>query len=116
LYAQNFDPNNQKYFVHVQDVDKVELPGVLMELSKKYFEQLGTAEEIQNNTKPKEEVSSEVHQCKHCLTVYEKEKGDESQGVAKGTSFDFLPASYHCPVCESPKSDFEIKVFTRQIN
>lgn len=116
LYAQNFDPNNQKYFVHVQDVDKVELPGVLMELSKKYFEQLGTTEEIQNHVKPKEEVSSEVHQCKHCLTVYEKEKGDEGQGIPAGTSFENLPISYNCPVCEAPKSDFEVKVFTRQIN
>ena len=34
LYAKNFDPNTREYIMHVQDVDKVELPGLLMELSK----------------------------------------------------------------------------------
>lgn len=33
LYAKNFDPNTREYIVHVQDVDKVELSGLLMEVS-----------------------------------------------------------------------------------
>src|SRR5690606_12128621 len=42
LYAKNFDPNTQDYIMHVQEIDKEELPKLLMELSKLYFEQLGT--------------------------------------------------------------------------
>ena len=58
LYAQNFDPNTRNYVIHVQDVDKVELPGLLIELSKMYFSQLGEKEEKARNipeSKPEKE-------------------------------------------------------------
>ncbi len=111
LYAKYFDPNNRSYQVHVQDVDKVELPGVLMELSKKYFEQLGTQiEDVKAPSKPKEEITLQIHQCSHCLTVYDPAVGDSSQGIAKNTVFDLLPESYCCSMCEAPKSDFELKM------
>ena len=34
LFAKNFDPNTRTYIVHAQDVDKLELPTILIELSK----------------------------------------------------------------------------------
>jgi hypothetical protein len=45
LYAKNFDPNTREYLTYVQDIDKNELPGLLMELSQMYFEQLGNKKE-----------------------------------------------------------------------
>src|SRR5690606_20080331 len=39
LFARNFDPNTREYKMYAQDVDRVELPGLLMELSRMYFEQ-----------------------------------------------------------------------------
>lgn len=54
LFAKNFDPNTREYIVHSQDIDKLELPTILIELSKKYFEELGnTASETAENLQKK---------------------------------------------------------------
>jgi rubredoxin len=115
LHYKNFDPNTQIYQVYAQDVDKIELPGLLMELSKKYFKQLGRDSRPDPAVK-KEELKQEreVFQCNLCLTVYDPTVGDEKLGVDAGTGFEELPESYYCPVCEAGKSAFEKKslVFT----
>ncbi|AHF16324.1 rubredoxin [Niabella soli] len=51
-----------------------------------------------------------VHQCKNCLTVYDRHTGDPGNRIAAGTAFEALPETYACPLCESGKPDFiEIK-------
>jgi len=111
LYAQNFDPNTRNYVIHVQDVDKVELPGLLIELSKMYFSQLGEKEEKARNipeSKPeKEKLKKEIWQCAACLSIYEAKFGDITQEIPAGTSFAQLPETYVCSLCEAPKSAFE---------
>jgi rubredoxin len=107
LFAKNFDPNTREYVVHAQDVDKLELPNILIELSKKYFEALGNAPVEENATPAKKgTIEQDVHQCQECLTVYNAEYGDVVQGIAKGILFQELPADYCCPLCESPKTNF----------
>lgn len=107
LHFKNFDPNTQHYLMYAQDVDKIELPGLLMELSKKYFEQLGRPPEKAPAQKDKEkQIAREVYQCSDCLTVYDPATGDEKGGIAPGISFDDLHEDYSCPVCESPKHSF----------
>ncbi len=109
LYSKNFDPNSQKYIVYAQDVDKIELPGLLMELSRMYFDQLGdTAEETDaKKTKIEVPVLSEVYQCTDCLSVYDSAYGDIEANIAPNTSFEELPEDYSCPVCEGAKTLFE---------
>ena len=114
LYAKNFDPNTRQYIMHVQDVDKVELPGLLMELSQLYFEQLGTEREEQTEVVAKEVVQEEVHQCSECLTVYDATYGDITQNIAPNTSFESLPETYECSLCEAPKSSFNKKMLIKQ--
>ncbi|WP_406683446.1 rubredoxin [Seonamhaeicola sp. MEBiC1930] len=115
LYAKNFDPNTREYIMHVQDVDKVELPGLLMELSKLYFEQLGNErEEEEFLTSKKELIKEDVYQCSECLTVYSEVYGDITQNIEPNTSFDELPESYECSLCEAPKSSFQKQVFEKQ--
>ncbi|MBD0832734.1 rubredoxin domain-containing protein [Aestuariibaculum sediminum] len=111
LYAKNFDPNTREYIMHVQDVDMVELPGLLMELSKLYFEQLGMerAQNVVVNEKI-ETHKTEVYQCKECATIYENKYGDVTQNVSPNTPFESLPETYECSLCESPKSSFEKKI------
>ncbi|MDT0689896.1 rubredoxin domain-containing protein [Salegentibacter sp. F188] len=117
LYAKDFDPNTREYITHVQDVDKVELPSLLMELSQMYFEQLGNKKEEEKPVGPrKETVEAEVFQCQECLTVYDKAYGDETQGILAGTAFKELPEEYACPVCEAPKASFKMKVFVKQVD
>ena len=108
LHFKNFDPNTQKYEAYAQDVDKIELPGLLMELSKKYFEQLYNDEvEEKPIQKKSEPLLKSVYQCKSCLTVYDSLYGDTKADVAPGTDFDAIDDTYTCPVCEAPKNRFE---------
>ena len=107
IYSKNFDPNNQKYIVYAQDVDKIELPGLLMELSKKYFDQLGQNDSELVQAKKTDPIqTSEVHQCQNCLTIYDKVMGEPEMGIDQGTLFSELPLDYQCPVCSSDKKLF----------
>lgn len=115
LFAKNFDPNTQEYLVYVQEVDKTDLPELLIELSKIYFEQLGQENpKPEKPNKPKYPTSREVYQCQECLTVYDSEFGDLSQGIIPETPFRNLSETYHCPLCEAPKSSFLKKKFLRR--
>jgi rubredoxin len=109
LQAKNFDPNTREYIVHAQDVDKLELPNILIELSKKHFEELGnTILETSSNPAKKEIKKQEIHQCSDCLTRYNSAYGDVAQGIEKGTLFKDLPEDYHCSLCEASKSHFKM--------
>ncbi|WP_159020082.1 rubredoxin domain-containing protein [Algibacter sp. L3A6] len=114
LYAKNFDPNTGEYIMHVQDVDKVELPGLLMELSKLYFEQLGTQREEVKAVEAKKETTEEnVYQCQDCLTVYNEVFGDITQDIDPNTRFEDLDETYECSLCEAPKSNFQKKLLVK---
>ena len=45
--------------------------------------------------------------CLVCGYVYDPEDGDPDNGVAPGTAFEDVPASWVCPVCSAEKSQFE---------
>lgn len=114
LYAKDFDPNTRKYVTHVQDVDQVELPGLLMELSQMYFEQLGQKKEDETSTGPKKEpIKTEVYQCQECFTIYDEAYGDITKDISPETLFKNLPEDYSCPVCEASKTSFKRKIFER---
>ncbi|MBC7606224.1 MAG: rubredoxin [Burkholderiales bacterium] len=107
LFAKNFNPNTEEYIVLAQDVDKQELPNILIELSKKYFEELGnTVLEVNTISTKKEIQETDIHQCSECLTLYNSEYGDVTQGIEKGVLFQDLPEVYCCSLCESPKNNF----------
>jgi len=107
LYSEKFDPNSHKYLIYAQDVDQIELPGLLMELSKLYFEQLGENDDDSFNIKENEvPAKKQVHQCSNCLTVYDSDFGDTLNEVPQGTTFESLPDDYKCSVCESEKKSF----------
>ncbi len=107
LHFKNFDPNTAEYVVYVQEVDKAQLSQVLIELSKRYFEQLNA-----KTYKPKKaakEVKKELHevfQCQECLTVYDPNVGDSLATVKRGINFTELPEDYCCPVCGGSKTGY----------
>ncbi|PHQ31057.1 rubredoxin [Leeuwenhoekiella nanhaiensis] len=107
-YARDFDPNTREYVVYVQDVDQAELPGLLMELSRLYFENLGNTTRTEKpeitDEKPKTEV--EVYQCNACMTLYDVRYGDALQNIKPGVAFESLPEDYRCSLCEGPKDGF----------
>ena len=115
LFAKNFDPNTQEYIMYVQDVDKVELPGLLMELSKLYFEQLGTEKEASSakSSSKKAKEEEEIYQCECCDTVYNDVYGDITQNILPNTLFKDLPSTYVCSTCEAPKSSFKKRILVK---
>lgn len=112
LYAKNFDPNTLEYLTYAQDVDKIELPGLLMELSRLYFDGLGAVAKenkplVVPVTIPAHAVSDqEVYRCPNCLSVYDMRYGDTLQGIPAGVAFAALPEEYVCGVCETEKGAF----------
>ena len=69
LFSEKFDPNSQKYLIYAQDVDQIELPGLLMELSKLYFEQLGENDDGMEVLTRKIDEAPERKQVHQCSTV-----------------------------------------------
>ncbi|AUC76989.1 rubredoxin [Olleya sp. Bg11-27] len=107
-YAKNFDPNTRAYIMHVQDVDKVELPGLLMELSQLYFDQLGNEREEEKIAETQKVTTKlEVYQCQDCLTIYDEAFGDITQDIPPKTVFKSLLETYECSLCEGSKANFE---------
>ncbi len=110
LYAINFNPNSRSYVVYAQDVDMMDLPNLLMELTKTYFQNLGT--ERKDLIKPgslrleEEKVVLEVYQCNNCQSIYDPSIGDEEGEVEAGTFFEDLPPTYTCSVCDSALTEF----------
>jgi len=118
-YAKNFDPNTLQYLTYAQDVDKIELPGLLMELSRLFFEQLGEnpiSELAVVESTASTPIEIEVYQCDNCLTIYDEKYGSPDQNIAPNTPFEDLPKDYLCSVCESEKESFQkIKIGTPKV-
>ena len=47
-------------------------------------------------------------ECGVCWWVYDPTRGDELAQVPPGTPFAALPAHWHCPECEAPKTKFMV--------
>ena len=108
LYARNFDPNSTVYYPYARDVRKEIIPALLIELSKLYYRQLNPEKDKVYAKDSEETVTHSVasYQCSNCLTVYDKKYGDPLANIPPGVSFDELPESYVCNVCNSPKKYF----------
>ena len=48
--------------------------------------------------------------CRTCGYVYDEAAGDPSEGLAPGTRWADIPEDWVCPMCGTPKSDFEMVV------
>ncbi|WP_299260856.1 rubredoxin [uncultured Aquimarina sp.] len=109
LYAQKFDPNTRNYIVYAQDIDQMDLPAILLELTKAYFQNLGEGDEESFAGIPakNEKTEIEVFQCKDCQTIYDPSIGDLVSGIPAGTEFVDLPETYQCALCDAGKDSFE---------
>ena len=47
-------------------------------------------------------------QCRTCGEIYDEALGSPQDGIAPGTRFADLPEAWLCPVCGSPRADFEL--------
>ena len=107
-HFKDFDPNTRQYLIYAQDVDKKELPNLLIELSKQYFMQLGQQREKEGKKLEKTDpMSHMVHQCRNCLTIYDEAIGEPQSNIDSNTKFEGLPEDYNCFVCGADKSNFQ---------
>jgi len=49
-------------------------------------------------------------QCRTCSEIYDEAAGLPEYGIAPGTRFEELPDDWVCPMCGTPKSDFDLVV------
>lgn len=47
------------------------------------------------------------YRCMTCEYTYDPALGDPDSGIAPGTPFESLPATWYCPDCGASKADFE---------
>lgn len=59
-------------------------------------------------SEPATEVQTlDRYECRACGFVYEPQKGSSQGGIAPGTAFEELPATWRCPVCGARKTQFQ---------
>jgi rubredoxin len=51
-------------------------------------------------------TDSAKYQCNVCGYVYDPQKGDPTQNIPVGTSFESLPDDWTCPECGAGKEEF----------
>jgi rubredoxin len=114
LYTKDFNPNSKEYILFRTNIEKENLGVYLISLCK-YFYQVQSNDDVllpemyqQEPVQPFRDLNpvSTVYQCKHCLTIYDSEYGDEINLVPVGKAFPEINESYACPTCEAPKRDF----------
>jgi len=113
LYNPDFNPNSGELIMYRDGVEKDHIGTYLVSLCKMFYEQESKTDILHHhvNVQPAQTVVSVkqtklIHQCKHCLTVYDETTGDAENNVAAGTAFNDLPDAYHCPLCDAEKKDF----------
>jgi rubredoxin len=117
MYTKDFNPNSREYILFRKGVQKEELGAYLISLCKYFYDLTTEAEKILHSVYRQEVVQEPtaktpvnvpvIYQCKHCFTVYDERYGDSENDIAPGTPFSQLREAYHCPVCESSKSEFQ---------
>ena len=116
LYTKDFIPNSKDVILFRKDIEKENLGVYLVSLCKYYYEHQNTDNTLLHHiyrdeqplTNNEVKDASTIYQCRHCLTVYDENFGDESNGIAINTSFAALPETYECPTCNAPKEDFKL--------
>ena len=111
LYSKGFNPNLSEYFYFVKNVALEIIPALLIQLSKKYYDQLQVKKPLEKSAENNAEATgrkARKYQCSTCMTLYNEEFGDPTSGIPAGTEFLKLPNDYTCAVCDSPKSGFRL--------
>lgn len=121
LYTADFNPNSSEYILFRDNVKKEHLGPYLVSLCKMFYES-GSDHELSAATTAREQTAGGeqeprrlIHQCRHCLSVYDTGSGEPENGIPPGTAFESLPDSYTCPLCESAKSDF-MSVYVKHVS
>ncbi|MFT3682075.1 MAG: rubredoxin [Ferruginibacter sp.] len=112
LCANEFNPNERTGAVFSSNNPKCWLGEQLRRSILSFAKYRAGIHEVKQNKpaaekeKPGKLVVHIVHQCKHCLSIYDESVGEPETGIKAGTTFESLPGDYNCVLCEAPKTDF----------
>ncbi|MGZ5219187.1 MAG: rubredoxin [Chitinophagaceae bacterium] len=112
LCAHDFNPNERTGFAFSRNNPKFLIAEQLRQAIAAFYTHRASKTTIpEKKITPRKEkdikpVKIYVHQCAHCLTVYDAKTGEPENNIAAGTAFESLPVNYSCPLCEGPKNDF----------
>lgn len=110
LHTTDFNPNSKNFTLYKENISKVSLAEALVQLCDNYYQLQTLSESASEHNYYEPEANKEndqtlVHQCSHCLTIYDETWGDEENGVPSGTNFSDLTEDYSCAICGAAKSD-----------
>jgi rubredoxin len=112
LCAHDFNPNERTGFAFSRNNPKFLIAEQLRQAVAAFYSHRASKtivtekKIITRKEKDIKPVKVYVHQCTHCLTVYDAKTGEPENDIASGTAFESLPGNYTCPLCEGPKNDF----------
>jgi rubredoxin len=112
LCAHDFNPNERTGFAFSRNNPKFLIAEQLRQAIAGFYSHrasktiLPEKKIIPRKEKEIKPLKAYVHQCNHCLTVYDAKTGEPENSIEAGTLFESLPGNYTCPLCEGPKSDF----------
>jgi rubredoxin len=111
LYTKDFNSNSFKFISYRQNVEKDHLGTYLVSLCKLFYEQqseinapVKTPSSTGINTE--EATVKMIYQCSHCFSIYDETAGDAENDISPNTSFEGLPSSYRCPLCDAGRHEF----------
>jgi len=106
LVAEQFNPNSCQYRIYEVDCPRHRLPQTLSRLTRIYYSQISVSTQVSQQKEMVPSSTQKVFQCPNCLTAYLPANGAPHLNILPGTSFEQLPQSYCCPVCETEKKSF----------
>lgn len=111
LCAKDFNPNERTGFIfskgNLKMVLKEQLHRAVLSFYSHQLKQVAApVVKPKKDTTLKAKKKAYVHQCRHCLSVYDPSTGEPENNIEAGTSFDNLPTTYSCSLCEALKEDF----------
>ena len=114
LCAHDFNPNERTGFVFSSNNPKFLLAEQLRRSIVAFYNYRSSITKSPERViTPKKQILSKpikelVHQCSHCLTIYDAALGQPESGIIAGILFTDLPKNYCCPLCEASKEDFKL--------
>ncbi|MCF3109721.1 rubredoxin [Niabella sp. CC-SYL272] len=112
LCAHAYNPNKRTGFIAGSNLPKFMLVKYLNRSLKDFYTRMADPNQLpaESASLPVPEIAAPedtcVHQCPHCLTIYDPCIGEPEHCIPSGTAFAELPSAYTCPLCDTGKDQF----------
>ncbi len=106
-HKKNFEPRSPVVMEIGSELSFTRLLQALVELQRKFV--AAPALELQALAVALPQAPlPQRHHCRDCRSEYLPELGSPALGIAPGTPFDRLPTDWCCPLCDAPRSAYQL--------